>query len=156
MMHRYLWNRVCHPIYCCAKSLRMHCQTSFSHTFDQECFTKWKNTQIFAGLRYCNSVQLGYFFHLVKHSWSKEWENLVWQCILWVLAHWHTLLWNFWFHLMTSHNFTYVAKGPLMSLPCLEKSKAWIPVCRSPSNPRKWITFNSFGGSKETAKWNRP
>ena len=60
-------------------------------------------------------------------------------------------------HIFNSNlKFTYVANGPLISLPCLAKCKAWIPVCRSPSKPRKWMTFNNFGGSKDTAKWKRP
>ena len=51
---------------------------------------------------------------------------------------------------------TYVARGPRMSFPCREKCKAWIPVWRSPSKPKKWITLSNFGGNNETAKWKRP
>ena len=53
-------------------------------------------------------------------------------------------------------NITYVARGPRISGPCLAKWRAWIPVCRSPSNPRKWIMFKSFGGRRETARWKIP
>ena len=51
---------------------------------------------------------------------------------------------------------TYVARGPRMSFPCREKCKAWIPVWRSPSKPKKWITLSNFGGNNETAKWKSP
>ncbi len=52
--------------------------------------------------------------------------------------------------------FTHVAIGPLMSPPCLAKWSAWIPVCLSPSNPRKWTTPRTRGGRRETARWKMP
>lgn len=53
-------------------------------------------------------------------------------------------------------HFTYVASGALISSLCLECFKHVIPVRRSPSNPKKLISFNRLGGNNDTDNWKSP